>query len=210
MVKILIADDHPIFREGLKKIIGETIDMEVADEAIDGEETLRKLQDQDFDLVIMDICMPGKSGMDILKQIIKENPCLPVLILSMHTEEKYVQQAFKSGASGYLTKLRTSSELIPSIKRVLLNGNCFNYTSDWNQDCNQEKNKDMLNHEKLSKREYQVFLLIASGRKTVEIGQELSINIKTVGTYRMRILEKMQMNSTAELIRYAIENNLLH
>jgi two-component system, NarL family, invasion response regulator UvrY len=210
MIKILITDDHPIFREGLKKIIEEAPDMEVVDEAADGEETLRKLQDEDFDVVIMDIYMPGKSGLDILKQIKEKKPYLPVLILSMHTEEKYAQRAFNNGASGYLTKLRASSELIAAIRRVLLNGNCFNSTGDCNQDFNQEKYRDTPYHEKLTKREYQVFLLIASGKKTMEIAQEFSINVKTVGTYRTHILEKMEMKSSAELTRYAIENSLLH
>lgn len=210
MIKVLVADDHPIFRDSLKKIIAETPDMEVVDEAADGEETLRKLRDDDFDFVIMDISMPDKSGLDILKQIKKEKPDLPVLILSMYAEDKYAQKAFNKGASGYLTKLRASSDLISAIRRVLLNGNCFNSTGDWNQDFNQEKYKDAPYHEKLSKREYQVFFLITSGKKTLEIAHELSINAKTVCTYRKRIMEKMEMESTVELTSYARENNLLH
>ncbi|MBN2134861.1 MAG: response regulator transcription factor [Acidobacteria bacterium] len=210
MIKVLVADDHPIFREGLKKIIEEAPDMEVVDEAADGEETLRKLRDDDFDLIIMDICMPGKSGLEILEQIKEEKPDLPVLILSMYTEEKYAQQAFNKGASEYLTKLRASSELISAIRRVLLNKHCLGSVIDRNQVFSHRRYKDLPCHEKLSKREYQVFILITSGKKTIEIAEELSISVKTVGTYRKSILEKIGVNTPAELTRYAIENNLLH
>ena len=210
MIKILVSDDHPIFREGLKKIIEEAPDMEVVDEAADGEETLKKLQDVDFDVLIMDICMPGKSGLEVLKQLQEEKPDLPVLILSMYTEEKYAQRAIKKGASEYLSKLRASSELISAIRRVLQKRDCYCSSGDLNQDFNQKKYKGIPYHERLSKREYQVFLLIASGKKTKEIAGELSVNNKTVGTYRSRILGKMEVKSTAELTRYAIENNILH
>ncbi|MBN2134863.1 MAG: response regulator transcription factor [Acidobacteria bacterium] len=209
MIKILIADDHPIFREGLRKIIGEIPGMEVTGEACNGQEVLSKLQTDNYDVVLLDISMPGRSGLDVLKQLKTEKPQLPVVILSVYPEEQYAIRSFKAGASAYLTKLEAANELIAALKKVLQGGKYVSSTLAEKMAFILENGTDKPLHEKLSDREYQVLLLIVSGKKTREIAQEMFLSPRTVGTYRMRILAKMNMKSNAELTRYAIMNHLL-
>jgi len=209
MIKILIADDHAIVREGLKQILAETPDMVVADEASNGQEVLNKVWEKEYDVVVLDISMPGISGLDILKQLKSQRPKLPVLVLSMHPEEQYAVRVLRAGASGYLTKQSVPDELIMAIRKVSLGRK---YVSSFlaeklASDLGIETEK--LSHETLSDREYQVMCMIASGKTVKEVADELFLSVKTISTYRSRILEKMKMKSNAELTHYVIKNKLV-
>lgn len=209
MIKILIADDHPIVRKGLKDIIKETSDIEVADEACNGQEVLEKVRKGDFDLVVLDISMPGRSGLEILKELKGEKPKLSVLILSVHTEDQYAIRVLKAGASGYLTKESAPDELITAIRKASLGKKYISSSLAEKIAFDLETGTEKALHETLSDREYEVMRMIASGKTTKEIGEELFLSVKTVSTYRSRILEKMQMKNNAELIHYAIKNKLV-
>lgn len=202
-------DDHVIFRAGLKQLIGQSAHMQVADEVADGREALAKIRNRDYDLVILDISLPGRSGLDILAEIKSLRPKLPVLILSMHPEEQYALRALKAGASGYLTKGSSAQELIAALDKISLGKK---YVSASLADALAERlgaDGHRLPHEQLSDREFQVMRLIAAGATPKRIAEDLMIGIKTVNTYRSRILQKMDMKCNAELTRYAIEYQLL-
>jgi DNA-binding NarL/FixJ family response regulator len=209
MIKILIVDDHSIIREGLKRILNDFLDMTVIDEASTGKEVLEKARKKEFDIVILDISLPDRSGLDILKQLKKINPQLSILILSIHPEERYAIRALKAGASGYLTKDKATDELIKAIQKIFSGGKYI--TSSLAEKLAQDLENDVekLPHESLSDREYQVLCMIASGKTINEIAKELYLSEKTISTYRTRILEKMKMKSNAELIYYAIKHNLV-
>ena len=207
--RILVADDHAIFREGLKQVIGSTVDMTVVDEAINGQELLNKVQNNDYDLVILDISMPGRNGLDVLVEMKNIRPKLPVLVMSMHPEEQYALRAYKSGASGYLTKGSPSHDLIDALQKISL-GKKYVSSALAESLVNglSENNQQDLIHS-LSNREYQVMSLIASGKPVGKIAVELSLSVKTVSTYRAHILRKLNMKNNAELTRFVIENKLL-
>ncbi|SEM20652.1 DNA-binding response regulator, NarL/FixJ family, contains REC and HTH domains [Syntrophus gentianae] len=209
MIKILVADDHTIVREGLKQIVGEVDDMAVADEAGNGQEALAKIREGDYDVVLLDISMPGRSGLEILKDIRAERPKLPVLILSMHSEEQYAVRALRAGASGYLTKASAPDELIGAIRKVS-RGRKY-VTASLAEKLALELDADTQKppHETLSDREYQVMLMLAAGKSVTEIADELCLSVKTISTYRSRILEKMNMKKNAELTLYAVQNHLV-
>jgi DNA-binding NarL/FixJ family response regulator len=209
MLRIMIADDHPVFRRGLKQIVDETPDMYVADEAADGWEALRKGTTGDYDIVLLDISMPYKNGLDVLSQLKSARPALPVLVVSMHPEEQYAVRALKAGASGYLTKESAPEEMLLAIRKVSGGGKYVSVSLGENLASMLQGDGQLLSHQALSNREYQVLRLIASGKTVSEIGQELSLSVKTVSTYRARILEKLRMKNNAELIRYATENQLV-
>ncbi len=209
MLKILIADDHPVFRQGLKQILSETGNMVVTEEVDDGSEVLGRVRAGRFDVVLLDISMPGKNGIDILKQLNKEYPELPVLVLTVHPEEQYAIRALKSGASGYLTKESTPDELVMAIHKVSSGGRYVSSSLAEKLAYELARMDGKPAHEKLSDREYQIMLLIASGKTVTEIAEILSLSIKTVSTYRSRILEKMTMKNNAELTYYAIKNQLV-
>jgi two-component system invasion response regulator UvrY len=209
MLKILIADDHPVFRRGLKQIIAEIPDTVVVDEATNGWEALQMTRAGDYDTVILDISMPGKSGIDVLAQLIREKPKLPVLMLSMHPEEQYAVRALRAGASGYLTKESAPEELVAAIQKVSTGGKYVSSSLGEKLASIVQHKAEQLPHEILSHREYQVMCLIASGRAITEIARELSLSVKTVSTYRSRILQKMKMKNSSELTRYAINNSLI-
>jgi DNA-binding NarL/FixJ family response regulator len=209
MKKVLIADDHAIFREGLKQVIAKTVDMVVADEAENGQETLRLILNNHYDLVILDISLPGRNGLDILADIKRAKPKLPVLMLSMHPEEQYALRAFRSGASGYLAKGGPSSELLEALQKVTLGKRYITASLAEALAQGLGNTKEQPLHEELSIREFQVMGLIASGTKPQQIAEELGMSVKTVGTYRARIFKKMRMKSNAELTRYALENGLV-
>ena len=209
MIKILIADDHAIVREGLKRIVAETADMVVADEATNGHEVLEKVRNNEYNVVILDISMPGRGGVDILKQLKGQKPHLPILILSMHPEEQYAVRVLKAGAAGYLTKESAPDELITAIKRVSRGRKYVSPSLAEKLAFDLERDTERPYHETLSDREYQVLCMIASGKRVQEIAEELCLSVKTVSTYRSRILEKMKMKNNAELMRYAIKHGLV-
>ena len=209
MIKILIADDHAIVREGLKQILADTSDMLVAGEAGSGQEAVKKVRAGDFSLVLLDISLPGMSGLDVLKQIKCLKPGLPILILSMYPEEQYAIRSLRAGASGYLTKESAPNELIEAIRRVAQGRKYITATLAERIAVDWETEKDRPIHEELSDREYQVFCLIASGKAVKEIAEKLSLSVKTVSTHRSRILKKMGVENNAQLTYYAIKHNLV-
>ena len=209
MLRVLIADDHPIVRQGLKQIIAETPDMIVVEEASNGLEVLSKVGASNCDVVLLDISMPGRNGVDILRQLKNERPQLHVLILSIHPEEQYAVRALRSGASGYLTKESAPDELIIAIRKVSMGGKYVSSSLAERLAYELASIDDQLPHNTLSNREYQIMLLIASGKTITDIAEELSLSIKTISTYRSRILEKMKMKNNAELTYYAIKNHLV-
>ncbi|MGB8952166.1 MAG: response regulator transcription factor [Candidatus Aminicenantales bacterium] len=209
MIKILIADDHAIVREGLKQILAEVPNWVVAAEAGCGHEVAEKLKKGHFDIVMLDISMPDKSGLDVLKEIKKKLPKLPVLILSVHPEEQYAIRVLKSGASGYLTKDSAPEELIKAIRIALQGRKYVSPSLAERLALDLDRDIDKPPHETLSDREYQVLCLLARGKPVKQIAKELFLSIKTISTYRTRILEKMGMKTTADLIQYAIKNSLI-
>ncbi|MBN2653532.1 MAG: response regulator transcription factor [Nitrospirae bacterium] len=208
MIKILVADDHTILRRGIKQIIADTQDITVSAEASNGEEALQQIAAGCFDVVLLDISMPGKSGMDVMKDIRLLKPKLPVLILSMYPEDQYAIRLLKSGASGYLTKESAPSELVKAIRKVAGGSKYISPTLAEKLAYYFEKNIEKPLHDSLSDREYQVMLMIASGITATEISQKLFLSVKTISTYRARILEKMNMKNNSEITRYVINNKL--
>jgi DNA-binding NarL/FixJ family response regulator len=209
MIKILIADDHAIVRKGLKQIVAETSDMDVAGEAANGQEVLELVRNSDWDIVLLDIAMPGRGGMDTLKVLKQERPELPVLVLSMYPEEQYAVRTLKAGAAGYLTKESAPEELISAIRKVSLGGKYVSASLAEKLASHLAMDKGKPPHEILSDREYQVMLLIASGMTVKEIADKLSLSVKTISTNRGRIMNKMKMKNNAEIIHYAIKQGLV-
>lgn len=209
MIKILIADDHAIVREGLKQVLSESPDLVVASEASSGHEVIEKVSKNDFDLIVLDIALPGRDGLDVLKEIKNHRPKLPVLVLSMYPEEQYAVRVLRAGASGYLTKESAPGELVKAIRQISQGKKYVSPSLAERLALNLEVSYDRPLHESLSDREYQVMRMIASGKTLKEIAGELSLSEKTISTYRSRILEKMRMKSNAELTRYAIKNRLV-
>jgi DNA-binding NarL/FixJ family response regulator len=209
MMKILIADDHAVVREGLKQILSESPEMVVTAEASTGPEVLEKIGKDDFDLIVLDIAMPGRGGLDILKEIKNKKPRLPVLILSMYPEDQYAVRVLKAGASGYMTKESAPHELINAIKQISKGKKYVSPSLAEKLALDLEITTGRPLHESLSDREYQVMCMIASGKTLKEIAEKLSLSIKTISTYRSRILEKMNMKSNAELTHHAIKNRLV-
>lgn len=209
MIKILIADDHTIFREGLKHILTEYSDLIVTDEARNGQEVLEKVWSNEYDIVLLDISMPGMNGLEVLKRLRKEKPKLSVLVLSMHPEEQYAVRVLKSGASGYLTKESATDELITAIRKISQGRKYITSSLAERLALGLETDAEKPPHETLSDREYQVLLMIASGKTITQIAKELFLSVKTVSSHRSHILEKMEMKTNAELTHYVIKHNLL-
>jgi len=209
MVRILLADDHAIVRKGLKLMLAEIPDIVVADEASDGNEVLEKIEKNDFDVLVLDIAMPGKSGLEVLNELKGRKPKPPVLVLSAYPEEQIAVRALKAGADGYLSKESAPDELISAIRRLAQGKKYISSSLAEKLALNLEEETTKPLHEKLSNREYQVMCLIASGRTIKEIGENLSLSIKTVSTYRVRIMEKTRLKNNAEIIHYAIQNKLI-
>lgn len=209
MIKILIADDHAIVRQGLRQTVAGQPDMVVAGEAQNAHETLKLVREGEWDVVVLDITMPGRSGLDLLIELKRERPNLPVLILSMHSEEQFAVRALKARAAGYITKQSAPKELINAIRKVHRGGKYVSPSLAESLAFELGDGGGKSAHEKLSDREYQILRMIATGRTPKEIAADLNLSEKTVGTYRMRLLEKMSMKRNAELIRYAIENRLV-
>jgi len=208
-IRLLIGDDHAVVRKGMKQILAETRDIVVADEAGNGREVLEKVRKNDFDMVLLDISMPGRDGLEVLKELKSLRPKLPVLMLSMYPEEQYAVRSLRSGASGYLTKDSAPDELISAIRKVSSGGKYVSASLAEKLAHKLGADVEKPLHEALSDREYQVMCMIASGKTVKEIGEELSLSVKTVSTYRSRILNKMHLKGNAELTRYAIDNKLV-
>ncbi|OGG46695.1 MAG: DNA-binding response regulator [Candidatus Handelsmanbacteria bacterium RIFCSPLOWO2_12_FULL_64_10] len=208
MIKLLIADDHAVVREGLKRILAETPDLVVAGEAGDGQEALDRVRAEAWDMVLLDISLPGMSGLDALKQLKRERPRLPVLVLSIYPEDQYAVRVLKAGASGYLTKDSAPDQLIAAIRKISLGRKFVSPYLAEKLAVDLATDTERPLHERLSDREYQVLCLIASGKTVKEIAAGLSLSVKTVSTYRIRILKKMNVKSNAELIHYALQRGL--
>jgi two-component system, NarL family, invasion response regulator UvrY len=208
MINLFIADDHPIVREGLKRIIMECPDIELIDEAVNGDEVLAKIGNSIVDVLLLDISMPGMGFLELIPRLKQKQPDLKVLVLSMYSEDHYALRALRAGANGYLTKDRSSEELAYAIRHIY-KGNA--YVTDSLAEIlatelnpNHEKNK----HEILSNREFEVLCMLGSGMRIIDISNKIALSPKTVSTYHSRIFQKMKFNNDAELIHYAIKNEL--
>lgn len=206
-MKILIVDDHAIFRDGLKRILSEEFEAATFGEAGNATEALDQIWKQKWDLILLDIAMHGRTGLDVLKEIRSSGSGIPVLILSAHPEEQYAVRVLKAGAAGYLTKESASRELCHAVRK-LLNGGKYISASVAEHLATEIQSRGSNPHEALSNREYQVMLLIAAGKVPKEIGQELSLSTKTISTYRSRILEKLKLRNNAEIMRYVMDRKL--
>jgi len=208
-MKILIADDHTVVREGLKVILSKLTGVAQIEEVTNGTAALKKIENNIYDLVILDISLPGMSGLEILKNLKNRNIVTPVLILSMHPEEQYALRALRSGASGYVTKDRAGEELLAAIRKISSGGRYLSAELTEYIAFNFDKKTELLLQEKLSEREFEVMLLLARGRSVKEIAGELIISEKTVGTHRAKIMNKMGIKKNSELIIYAMNNKLI-
>ncbi len=210
MINVLIADDHPVVRQGIKQILAEDSEIGELGEAKNSQEVMDQVRKNGWDVIILDITMPGRGGLDTLKEIKGEKPKIPVLILSIHPEDQYAVRALKAGAAGYLTKESAPDDLLKAIKKVHSGGKYISNTLAEKLALHLERDAQKQPHEGLSDREYQVLCMIASGKKVKDIAENLSLSVKTISTYRARILEKMKMKSNADLIHYAIQNRLVN
>ncbi|MBI4788993.1 MAG: response regulator transcription factor [Chloroflexi bacterium] len=209
MINILIADDHALIREGFKKILKSQPDLTLVGEASNARELFARLAHLNVDIVLLDISMPGESGLEALKELRQKYPRLPVLILSVHPEERFAVRALKSGAAGYITKESAVEELVQAIRKIVGGGKYVSVALAEHLADELEAGNGRPLHEMLSNREFQVMRMIASGKKSSDIAEELSVSLSTVNTYRNRIFEKMKMQSNVDLTRYAIENHLI-
>lgn len=208
MTRVFLADDHSIIRDGLKQIMAETDDLSVVGEAANGIELLSRLQTIDCDVLVLDISMPGKSGLELIKLVHRDRPRLPILILSMHHEDQYALRAFRAGAAGYLTKESDAELLVAAIRKVAAGGIQISPHVAELMARRIGTDSTALPHTLLSNREYQVFEMLVVGQGLTEIGLALSLSVKTVSTHKTRILQKMELTSTSDLVRYAIAHGL--
>lgn len=209
MISVLIADDHAIVRQGLRQIVSDTADIRLAGEAATGPDTLQLVRGAACDVLLLDINMPGMSGLDVLRVLKRERPDLPVLVLSMHAENQYAVRYLKAGAAGYLTKESAPEELVEAIRQAAAGGKYVSRSLAELLALHLTETEGRPLHETLSGREFQVLQLIGAGRSLTEIAGTLSLSVKTVSTYRARVLKKLELESSAEIIRYAIQNGLV-
>lgn len=209
MLRILIADDHTVVRKGLKQILLEEFPSSVIEEVSDAEQLIQRVMSAAWDVVVSDLSMPGRSGLDALHQIKSSHPDLPVLILSIHPEEHYALRVLKAGASGYLSKDSAPDELVKAVQRVLLGKKYISSTVAEKLATTFTADNDKQLHENLSDREFDVMKLLASGKSVSDIAESLSLSVTTVSTYRARIMTKMGLKTNSDLTKYAIENKLL-
>lgn len=209
MTNIMIADDHSVVRRGIKQILSEETDLKVAGEASNSEEIFSLLNNEKWDLLILDISMPGKSGLDILLDLKKMKPEMKILILSMHPEKEIALRALKTGADGYLNKDIVPGELIRAIRKVIGGGKYISSNLAETLIFSSGKDISKQPHEDLSEREFQVLCLLASGHSLTQIAEKLTLSVKTISTYRSRILQKMNLKSNVDITHYAIKHKLV-
>jgi DNA-binding NarL/FixJ family response regulator len=209
MIRIVIADDHTIMREGLKRILEGADDIEVVGEAVDGFEALTQVRKGGFDLLMLDLSMPGRSGVELIRQIKDESPKLPILILTMHEEEQYAVRAIRAGARGYLTKESAGTQLVTAIRKVASGRPYISLEVAEQLAMDAMPSSEDLPHKQLSNREFEVFTLLVNGKSITDIADLLHLSAKTVSTHKTRILQKMNMNSLAEMVQYAVQHRLL-
>jgi DNA-binding NarL/FixJ family response regulator len=209
MIRVLVADDHTIVREGLKQILAKSGDLAVAGEAANGNDVLKLVREQEWDVLVTDMSMPGRNGIELIKLVKEARPRLPVLVLSMYGEEQYAVRAIRAGASGYLNKESASEQLVAAIRKIAAGGVHVSPAVAEALFHNVRGGEGTLPHQRLSDREFQVLQLIAAGNSMSDIAAQLNLSPKTVSTHKTRILEKMNMSNQAELIRYAIEHRLV-
>ena len=205
MIRVLIADDHKIVRDGLKRILAAAADVEVAAEAANGDEALALVKAREFDLAMLDMSMPGLAGMDLIKRLKIEKPALRILVLSMHGEQQYAARALKAGASGYLNKDSAAEALLGAIRKIAAGGVHISETAA----ASLLEAGARAPHEALSDREFEVLRLLVEGLGPTEIGDKLHLSVKTVSTHKSHILDKLNLGSTAELVRYALDHKLI-
>lgn len=209
MIRLLLIDDHTIFREGLKRLLAEQDEFTVVAEASDATQALRCLREQEFDVVLLDVNMPGRSGLEMLPSFRSERPTLPIVVLSMYPAEQFALRAFQAGASGYVTKDMDARELIESIRKVARGGRYMTAAVVDQLLDGKGRPTEMAPHKQLSSREYEIMLLMVRGVRLTEIGRQLFLSVKTIGTYRTRILAKLGVASNAEMARYALQQRLI-
>ena len=210
MIRIVLADDHTIVREGLKQLLGAAGDLSVVGEAQDGHKVMELVRTQDFDVLLLDMSMPGRSGIELIKQVVSEKPRLRVLILSMHEEQQYAVRAIRAGAAGYLTKESASEQLVSVIRKVAAGGAFISPAVAEQLALGAMPQNEGLPHTSLSDREYQVFQALAAGKTVSEIAAQLNLSVKTVSTHKARLMQKMSLPNQAELIRYALTHKLVN
>ena len=208
-IKILMVDDHAMVRDGLKRILADAPDTRVAGEAASGAEAIRLACGGDWDVVLLDVSLPDTNGLEVLKAIKEHSPELPVLILSMYPEDQYALRMLKAGAAGYLSKEGASSQLVAAIRKVAAGGKYISPAVAEKLAWEVERRKKPATHEDLSNREFEILRFIASGKTVSQIAEKLHLSVKTVSTYRTRLLEKMNMKSNAELTHYAVKSGLV-
>jgi two-component system, NarL family, invasion response regulator UvrY len=209
VIRLLIADDHGLIRRGIAQVVSESGDIVVAGEASTGEEALELARRGDFDVAILDIAMPGRGGLDVIRDIRAANKRIKVIILSMHSEEQYAVRSLRDGASAYLTKASADAELVTAIHTVASGRRYITTEVAERLAYYVESESELSAHERLAKREFQVFLLIGEGKTVGEIAKELALSVKTVSTYRARVLAKMGMKTNAQLMKYAVDHGLI-
>ena len=209
MIRVLLADDHAMVRSGLKEILADTGDITVTGEATNGHEVLAQVRAHEYDVAVLDMTMPGRSGIELIKQVKETRPKLRVLVLTMHKEEQYAVRALRAGASGYLTKESAADQLVAAIRRIAAGGAYVSPETAERLALDAGQASDAPPHTLLSDREFQVFQMIANGAAVGEIAKQLSLSVKTISTHKTRIMEKMRLANQAELIRYALEHKLL-
>ena len=209
MIRLLVVDDHAVVRAGLRNFLADCVDMEIAGEASNSMEAMRLVRDQDWHVVLLDISLPDKSGVDVLKQIKREKPDLPVLVLSMHAESRYAVQLLRNGASGYLQKEAMAEDLVGAIRTVVLGRKYVSPAVAQLLATDVDSVGEGPLHGTLSEREFEIFCRLAKGQGATSIAGDLNLSVKTVSTYRTRILEKLELRTSAELIHYAVDNKLV-
>ncbi len=209
MIRLLVGDDHPVVREGLRRIVADHPGLQVVVEAVDGDQVLASLTRVDVDVVLLDISMPGPGFLHVLERLRAEHPRIPVLVLSVHPEDQYAVRALRAGAAGYLTKDHSPEQLVEAIRKVHRGGRFVSPSLAERLASDLATGRTASPHEALSDREYEVLCLLGSGRTVKEISAELRLSPKTVSTYRTRLLEKMRVASNADLVRYAAQHGLI-